>query len=97
MKLTPEQERVFFLIIHRELPRFPQGPWPLYDYIGVSARCLGFIPRGKVDLQPARDATLQVLIKKGLLREVKPASREDGILRYVQITDEGWDYRNSSN
>ncbi len=93
MKLTPEQERVFFLIITREYPRFQQRKWPL-DHTIVNALFLGFTPRGKDRRQPGRDATLRLLIKKGLLREVKPASREDGINRYVEITDEGWEYWN---
>jgi hypothetical protein len=96
MKLTPEQRRVFSLIITREYPRFQQRKWPL-DHTIVNALFLGFTPSGKDRHQPARDATLRLLIEKGLLKEVKPASIEDGINRYVQITNEGWEHWDSFN
>lgn len=77
-KLTPEQKRVFKLIVRKG--RAPEGEdyYPL-PYIPVTARWW-----------QGRDSTLLALIRKGILRELKPASRDDLLFRYVEITHYGW-------
>jgi hypothetical protein len=85
-KLTPEQKRVFKLIVREG--RAPEGEdyYPL-PYIPVTASWFG---THGIRYKPGRDSTLLALIRKGLLREVKPASRDDLLFRYVEITHYGW-------